>query len=672
MIQIAQSPSGCEVAALDEIGQARKSADLRTRYRPHVDGLRAVAVLSVIAYHLSPKLLPGGYLGVDVFFVISGFLITSVIWREAKNGDFSILRFYERRIRRIMPALLVLLAVSSAIGTCLLLPIDLVGFGHSLFASLGFSANIYFWRDTNYFTHAANERPLLHLWSLGVEEQFYILFPPLVAMLARRRASVVLVLVALLSSISFVGDVLAIHAGANIPAFYLLPTRAWEIGAGCVLALMPLKNSRDKRFGWSLELLALLFIATGLCLNSSPLWSAFVPPALWVVLGTSFTIYLGEIRASWFNRWLSTRVLVGVGLISYSLYLWHWPILVFARYCLVREQFSAAQELFLVVLMLACALLSWKYIEQPFRNRRIPIRQVCLGVAAGTICLLIVSTVLVHQDGFPARFDPSIAKIDAAVGSEFRCSLRQTFPFGGYRACLIGTPGIDVEDVSVALVGNSHAQMYAPLVSDVLKGADQAAILAHLNGCVPMTDLNISQACLEQAKKNIAAVEALPHIRLVILATTWKLNEPMVTSSGAVVSTDIPNLFTASLDRLIDRFQHDGKSVVLIGPIAYPNYDLASIVGRQLAYSHSIKEPLYRPRVDFLAEYGKILSHFASRNDIAFIRPDEIQCLGGRCDFFRDGVPLFADSDHLSQVSLNVFRPAIEPALSRSVKRSLR
>src|SRR5271168_1408636 len=171
----------------------RGSADNHhTGYRPDIDGLRAVAVLSVIAFHLSPKIVPGGYLGVDIFFVLSGYLITNVIWREALNKKFSIKRFYERRIRRILPALVVLLIVVSGVAMVLLLPIDLTGSARSVFASLSFVANFYFWRDQDYFGRLAEEKPLLHVWSLGVEEQFYIIFPLLVLLCLRWRRSALL------------------------------------------------------------------------------------------------------------------------------------------------------------------------------------------------------------------------------------------------------------------------------------------------------------------------------------------------------------------------------------------------------------------------------------------------------------------------------------------------
>jgi peptidoglycan/LPS O-acetylase OafA/YrhL len=660
--------SSHETADLVNASDDRGSADSRsTRYRPHIDGLRAVAVLSVIAYHMSAFSLRGGYLGVDSFFVISGFLITSVIWREARNMEFSILRFYERRIRRIMPALLLVLAVAAVLSTLVLLPVDLAGFARSLLASLGFSANIYFWRDTNYFTQLANERPLLHLWSLGVEEQFYILFPIMVVLFAKRRASILLPLLVFCASLSLIADVVAIRAGADIPAFYLLPTRAWEIGAGCIVALAPLKVPSGL-FRVALEVLAGLFLIIGLVFNGPQLWRSVIPPALWVVAGTSLIIYFGEASASWLTRALSLQVLVGIGVMSYSLYLWHWPILVFARYYFVKEDFSLIGAVGLLILMLGCAVFSWRYVERPFRNRRMPIRSTLVWVASVATCLLIVAVVLIRNNGFPSRFNPSITKINAAVGSEFRCSLSETFPFGGYRACLIGTPAISTKNVTVALVGNSHAQMYAPLVSDILKKKKQGAILAHLNGCLPMPDLNISRSCLEEAAKNVEAVESLPHVRLIILGTTWNLTDSMISPSGAVRGAEVPLAFSASLDRLIDRFQHDGKAVVLIGPIAYPNYDSASVVGRQMAFGRPINEPLSRPVDEYLAEYGEVLTHFTSRRDITFIRPDRIQCVDGKCDFFRNGVPLFADSDHLAQVSLDIFRPAFESALLNSLQ----
>ena len=210
-----------------------------TPYRPDVDGLRAIAVLSVIAFHFSKTALPGGYFGVDMFFVLSGYLITSIIWREISLGEFSVVRFYDRRIRRIAPALLLVLVATTVGATVLLLPMDLIGYARSLLATVAFVANVYFWRDTDYFSRLADEKPLLHMWSLGVEEQFYVLFPLLlllVASYARKRVTT-WITVTVLASLLF--NVLLDRVGGALPAFYLLPARAWELGVGALIVFIP-------------------------------------------------------------------------------------------------------------------------------------------------------------------------------------------------------------------------------------------------------------------------------------------------------------------------------------------------------------------------------------------------------------------------------------------------
>lgn len=264
----------------------------QTGYRPDLDGLRAVAVLSVIAFHFSGKVLPGGYLGVDIFFVLSGFLITNVIWREALKRKFSIARFYERRVRRIMPALVVLLIVVSVGAFVLLLPVDLKDYAKSVFASLGFVANIYFWRDTGYFGLTAEQKPLLHVWSLGVEEQFYIIFPLFVVLCIRLRRSALLPLTSVLVLLSFAANIEANRRGLDGPAFWFLPTRAWELGAGALLALAPTARLARPWVRGCLALVAVGLLVTGLCFKPISL-GGWVPDAFWVVLGTVLAIYLG-------------------------------------------------------------------------------------------------------------------------------------------------------------------------------------------------------------------------------------------------------------------------------------------------------------------------------------------------------------------------------------------
>ena len=255
-------------------------------YRADIDGLRAIAVVGVVAYHLRPTLLPGGFLGVDVFFVISGFLITAILSREFATGGFSLWRFYERRLRRIGPALITVLLITSALATAVLLPVDLIGFARSLLATLGFVSNIYFWRDTDYFSRAAAEKPRLHTWSLGIEEQFYILFPMLLFVGYRIGLRAVPLIVAVVTLGSLAATVVALKIGAGLPAFYLLPTRAWELGAGALIVFATPWPDREVVVREIVAAVALLVIVAALAINPVRLLG-LLPPALLPVAATA-------------------------------------------------------------------------------------------------------------------------------------------------------------------------------------------------------------------------------------------------------------------------------------------------------------------------------------------------------------------------------------------------
>ena len=634
----------------------------QTEYRPDIDGLRAVAVLSVITYHLKSQLLPGGYLGVDIFFVLSGYLITNVIYREALNRKFSIARFYERRVRRIMPALLSLLIVVSVLAITLLLPIDLNGYAKSVFATLAFVANMYFWGDTGYFMQIAAEKPLLHVWSLGVEEQFYIIFPLLVVLCIRWRRSALLPIISTLVMLSLLANILADRVGMGGGAFYFLPTRAWELGAGALLALAPSAKIASSWARHALALLAAVFIVASL-FYTGVTQANFVPAALWVVLGTTLAIFLGSAGGSWLTLALSKSVLVWIGLISYSLYLWHWPILVFTRYYLVQNSLSSAQAALAVLLMFALATLSWRYIERPFRNRSMKIGTVLIWVACGCAIPAIASVAILALHGIPSRFNEDSARIASAVRAEYHCSLNNRISFGALGACSLSLPSHNLADATVALFGNSHAQMYAPLVADILRVNNEKGILVPMPVCRPMPDLNDSLKCMAIAAKNLSAIDALPSIHVVVLSMTW--DPPRYTPNGEVPKGKEQLLFLESLDRLIEDLKQHGKTVALIGPLASPETEFPSIVARQLVFRHKIDEPLFTPESTFMAQKGYIIDHYASRGDIVFIRPDRMQCIQNKCDFIRDGASFFADDHHVVETALPFFRPAFEAGLKQ-------
>ncbi|WP_400770558.1 acyltransferase family protein [Methylosinus sporium] len=628
-------------------------------YKPHIDGLRALAVLSVILFHFSKATLPGGYLGVDCFFVISGYLITAIIWPEMQNGEYSLARFYEHRIRRIIPGLLLVLILSAVIGSLLLLPADLIGFGKSLVATLGFAANIFFWRDGDYFGRLAEEKPLLHMWSLGVEEQFYIFFPLLLAVVAKWWRAQALHVVAALAAMSYLANVLALQFDGANPAFFLLPTRAWELGVGAIVALTPERwLSHADRPMRLLGFLGLILLVAAMFFPIRLL--PVIPEATSAALGTVLTIFTARTRMTPVAKLFASPPLVFVGLVSYSLYLWHWPTIVLARYYLVRdlspfEVGAAATFIFIG------ATLSWRFVEQPFRSRTLSVARVLSLTGGAAMAVALSGVAFVATDGFPARLNGAATKINAAVGTNWRCPVSEMLSFGASRACVLNLPSRDPRDAEVALIGNSHAQMYAPLVTQILRERGETGLLVPLNGCLPTVNINKTAQCAKAARNNLEALEKLPKLRKVIIGTTWiHDSSELMTAAGKPVNNSHGEAMIAAVDDLVDGLLRRGQGVIIIGPIARPGWDVASVTSREIAFGWNSTRRLYLDRWEFDDQIGAAIAHFSGRRDVAFITPHRIQCNSERCDYLIDGHSLYADSNHIAASELQRFRPAFE------------
>ncbi|MGD0104299.1 MAG: acyltransferase family protein [Rhodopila sp.] len=617
-------------------------------YRPDLDGLRALAVLSVIAYHLSHNNLLGGFLGVDVFFVLSGFLITSIIWREARVGKFSIRRFYERRIRRIMPALLLVLFVTAIAATAILLPADLVGFCRSLVATILFAANIYFWRDTNYFSRSAETKPLLHTWSLGVEEQFYIFFPLLLVLLVRIMPRLAVYVITLTAVGSLALNIFINHVGGELPAFYLLPTRAWELGLGAIVALLPGHVRVRPNLADILSWLGFALLVTGIAI---PITSPYgIPVALPVVVGTTLIVFAGRHCQPTVNRGLSWRPVVFVGLVSYSLYLWHWPIIVLTRYYFVDgvPPFVVALE---VVAIALCAFGSWRYVERPFRDRRRPIQTVVLCSGSGALALGCAAGLILFFHGLPDRLNAEAAVINEAVDTHYRCPPTDYLRIGLSRACPMNLPSGNPADAEAVLLGDSHAQMYAPAWTSVFVQHHITGLLVNANGCPPTVSANESANCAEVAQQNLANVLSLPHVRLVILAFKWATASFTDASGKALANAHSEGLVVA-LDDLVSKLRRAGKEVVLVGPIAEPGWDVASTISRELAFGWPIQHDTSMPIAAFDDQFGAAISHFSSQRDRTFVPAYEVQCHGDVCAYLINGHSLYSDTSHIAQGEL--------------------
>jgi peptidoglycan/LPS O-acetylase OafA/YrhL len=385
------------------------------KYRPEIDGLRSLAVIPVILWHAGFQVVSGGFVGVDIFFVISGYLITSIILAEKKSNTFSLIKFYERRARRILPALFVVMLTCLPIAWFVLLPADLKNFSKSLIAVSTFTSNFLFWRWSGYFDTASQLKPLLHTWSLAVEEQFYLFFPLFVMFLWRLAISRLGLALMLITILSFS---LGQYFSVSRPffAFYLLPTRGWELLVGALLALWQstIQNDSDRS---TYTRSALSIIGLIAILGSIFLFTEEIPtPSFFTLIPTlgAALIIFGANQNNIVGKLLSGKVFVLVGLISYSAYLWHQPLLAFAKHRFVE---LSEQLLFVLVLFtFFLSYISWKFIETPFRNQKKFSRKFIFTTA--TLCSAIfisIGYIGIISNGFSQRFsleDKEIAELD--------------------------------------------------------------------------------------------------------------------------------------------------------------------------------------------------------------------------------------------------------------------
>ena len=524
-------------------------------YRSDIDGLRAISILPVILFHLGIPAFSGGYVGVDVFFVISGFLITSIIYGEVKTGDFSFITFYERRIRRIFPALFVVMLVTAAAATWLFLPQDLQAFWRSLAAATLFVANVSFWKEAGYFAASSETKPLLHIWSISVEEQYYIVFPIVVLLLVRYASRHLVTLLSVAAILSFAATVAVVHQHPE--AAYFLPVfRAWELLIGALLALDAVPHPRTHLQRDVLSVVGLLLITYGILSFSA---DTVFPGAnaLYPCLGAAMLIHAGSGgHPSVVNRLLGWRPFVLLGLMSYSLYLWHWPLIVFARYYAIRE-LSLPEKLAVMGLALLLAALSWRYIERPFRGKSGLIAGPGLFRVAACAMTVLVAVGLAGywSGGLPQRMPPQIAQIGwSAAQADPRLKGFDSVSPGVLdhgEAGLLGDP--QAPATHYLLWGDSHARALMPGIDDVARKSHQAVWVMGKPGCPPLLGIERLDRPWECAPMNDAVARFIrhhPEIDTVILAARWGLyaigpfypvedKKPVILSSQATSGTSV-------------------------------------------------------------------------------------------------------------------------------------
>lgn len=666
-------------------------------YRADIDGLRAVAVLPVVFYHAGFSTFSGGFVGVDVFLVISGFLITSIIAREIESGDFRLANFYERRARRLFPALFAVLLAATIAALFLLMPGELEGYGESVAATSLFASNFLFFSEAGYFDGPAELKPLLHTWSLAIEEQYYLLFPGFLIVVRRWLPGGAIAWVGALFAASLAYSIWAVRESPDA-AFYLLPSRTWELLLGSLLALLPAAVTTPSA-RWVREAGAALGVMLiGVAVFAFDHGTRFPgEAALLPCVGAALVIACGRGQhQTSIATALSWRPIVFVGLISYSLYLWHWPILVFARHYLLRP-LEGVEATLLIALSVTLAIASWRFVERPFRGSEGLLgAQALLRAAGGLIVVGIVAGFLLDQgEGLPGRLPQEVRDV-AAVGEKADRGLDKCV---GVPAAQVSVARMcRINDTSAqptfAVWGDSHAVALMPALGRAAQGLGVNGVNLTHNGCAPLmdvarTDAKRGAACLAFGRAVAQLLAATPELATVILVARWARHAEgspygdeegdtaFLAGLGAVPETVESNraLFAQALAATMARLQGMGKRVVVVGPVPEAGIDvpivLAKAMWRGRANAGGIEEAAYRERQR--ATLGALRGALPS-DDALFIDLAPRLCQNQICRYVaEDGTPLYFDDNHLSAAGLRGIEGALAdafvlPAMSHAAR----
>jgi peptidoglycan/LPS O-acetylase OafA/YrhL len=632
-----------------------------------------------VLFHAGADVMPGGFVGVDVFFVISGFLITGLLQQEIDSGRFSLARFYERRVRRLLPALCAMLIGTSAAAAWLLLPTDLLAFGRSVLATGAFASNILFWQESGYFGRAAEEIPLLHTWSLAVEEQFYILFPLFLVYVATRRGRRYVVATALVSAVTFVLSVVLVTTDRDA-AFYLAPARAWELGLGALLALGAVPSSRHRTVRTVVAALGSVAIAVSVMAYSA----ATVFPgvaALLPCLGAAAIIWAGTGGHNLVGDALSARPVVLVGLVSYSLYLWHWPALALSRYYAVRD-LTPVETTIVVAVAAVVAVVSWRYVERPFRGKSGWLeRKQLFGVALATTGgLAAIGAGVIVSNGWPARLDGDVRRV--AEGSTDRrphdwdCGGATVAAVSRGELCRIGAAGTTAP--TFLLWGDSHARVMIDAVGPVADRHGVSGLAAVRTRCPPLLGVrrvhrDDSEDC---AAFNAAVIQYLTgatHVKDVVLAARWALaaegvrDQPGETvlivdpASNEASLAENRRVFPRSMRRSVQTLAALGKRVWIVASVPEVGWDVPSVLARSQRFDRPA--PPAPSRVQFLVRQANVdvtLGALDALPGVQVLRPGSVLCTGERCEVQRAGRALYFDSHHLSLTGTALLEPMFD------------
>jgi peptidoglycan/LPS O-acetylase OafA/YrhL len=615
------------------------------KYRPDIDGLRAIAVGSVVAFHTFPNFFKGGFVGVDIFFVISGYLISGIIVDAVEGRRFSYLDFYIRRIRRIFPALVVVIAATLVVGWYVLLPDEFERLGKHLAAGAGFATNLVLWGEAGYFDVSSDTKPLLHLWSLAIEEQFYILWPLILGLVWRRKRGLLFATLSI-AVISFAYNVISV-THHPVAAFYSPLARFWELMLGGILAYLVRQKSewlahfRTQRAAGGLLLIGVSIFALNREFAFPGYWALLPTVGAFLAISAGFT--------SWISRYiLGNRLMVGVGLISYPLYLWHWPILVFAK-IVKGGLLTPTDRITAIAASVALASLTYRFVEYPIRHSsalRIPQSFIAKGLAAamagaGALGLLIFTGAINSR----LRNEHITQILAATYDWQYPPVAAENHSFGELRYFRESSK----LDSYTLFVGDSNMEQYAPRIDRVIKdnaGTVNGAILVgNQQWCNFLIDIISGVDRCPGALVQLQALIKADSTHAVAFAESW------INDQDALRNPDNQQRFVRFL-----RSFADNKRVYIILNIPTG----AELAPKNMFAGSRLREITAKPvagiRFDFggfeqrYAEINKTLAAIAEQSGATLIDPIPYLCPQAHCPVFdADGRPLYLDSSHMTR-----------------------
>jgi peptidoglycan/LPS O-acetylase OafA/YrhL len=631
-------------------------------YLPHVDGLRALAVALVVIFHAWPSALPGGFIGVDVFFVISGFIITRQLASEIESETFSYLAFLGRRIRRLIPAAAVCCLLVTVAASIILMPEALALFAKSLAAVWTMTANVYFYLSSGYFDGPSAEAPLLHMWSLAVEDQFYLTWPLLLAFLFSQLSTRprIVAAVLFLAALSLLHSEISASRDPGL-AFYLPLSRAFELMAGCALALSLPFITPPKRGLALLDFSGLvLVLASAFAISADTRFPGLA--VLPTVIGTVLLIGAGLFGSTPVARLLSLKPTVITGKMSYSIYLYHWPVLALATYWLGRAP-AALEAAGLVASSLVLAALSWLLVEQ-WATRRLALSAMPTNmlmrwtVAAGTpFCLFAGATVV--SEGWPGRLDaPAYAVYHAASsGNPLRPSCDgYNLAFENNSYCTFGRPRAQNASYDIAIFGDSNADHFVPMIAKLSETAGLSGRQVTQSACGPLIGASggraasLEERCARYQETILKFLDRNPNLQIAVLSSVWS-NYWIPKTNRVSTQADEPT-FARFASRTIDIFRKRGIKVLVIGQIPqFKTFSLRCLADAHRKDTEDRDCALPRGGIGLDVEGAQAALQAIDREDtgVTFLSMLDLLCPTSTCSAFKDDVLLYRDRAHLNE-----------------------